>query len=518
MKRLLLFLTLSSLLAFPVSSQTYSDDIAQIMYDNCSSCHHPGGIAPFSLMSYTDMQNYSGGIYDAIAQDRMPPWPPNENYTEFSHSRAMDENEKTMVLDWLSNGMPEGNPANTPAPPVYNSGSILGAGDLEVQMPTYMSKASSAQDDYVCFSIPSGLLENRKIKAMEVVPGNTQIVHHCLVYIDEDGTYVSDTTSGQCTGPTTATLVGGYTPGSTPLILPSGTQLKLGMELPAGSNIVFAMHYPTGSYGEFDSTKVIFHFYDENETGIRDVIAAPVLQNWSFQLPPNELTAVEATNNQVPTDFSILSVFPHMHLLGRYIKSYALDPQQDTIRFIEIPDWDFHWQDFYIFKNLVKVPQNSTLRVDALFDNTVNNLHNPNDPPVMVYPGTNTADEMLLVYFHFLPYLPGDENYDLEEMMTLSLNEFDNQSNPEFSIHPNPFNESLTISIEGTKVVNTFSAAVYDQQGKIVKTLTQGEIFSGLKSIDWNGSNENGQKVKNGMYYISILLNGEAQHKKVIKM
>ena len=518
MKRLLLSAICIATISFAGKSQTYADDIAQLMYDNCSSCHHQGGIAPFSLMSYADMQTFSGSIYDAIAQDRMPPWPPNENYTEFSHSRAMDENEKTLMLDWLTNGMPEGNPANTPAPPVFNPGSILGPGDLEVQMPTYMSKASSSGDDYICVSMPANLLQNRTIKAMEVVPGNPEIVHHCLVYIDEDGTYPSDTTSGQCTGPTSATLVGGYTPGSTPLILPSGQQLKLGMNMPAGSNIVFAMHYPSGSYGEFDSTKVIFHFYDEAETGIREVMAAPVLQNWSFELPPNELTSVDAQFTNSLGDASILSVFPHMHLLGRYIKSYALDPQQDTIRFIEIPRWDFHWQDFYIFKNLIRVPQNSSLRAEALFDNTVNNQHNPNNPPITVYPGTNTADEMMLVYFHFLPYMAGDENHNLEDLMTLSLEDFDKQASSSIKVSPNPFSQGLKIKIEGESGANNLSASIYDQQGKLVKVLSRGELFHQSRDLDWDGTNENGMSVKNGMYYVSIILNGEVHSRKIMKM
>jgi len=515
-----LLLSLLSIISFVFfsNSQTYSDDIAQIMYDNCSSCHHQGGIAPFSLMSYSDMTTFSGSIYDAIVQDRMPPWPPNENYTEFSHSRAMDENERTLMLDWLTNGMPEGNAANTPAPPVYNVGSILGDGDLEVQMPTYMSKATSSGDDYVCVSIPSGLLQNRVIKAMEVVPGNPEIVHHCLVYIDEDGTYQSDTTSGVCSGPTSATLAGGYTPGSSPLILPSGQQLKLGINLPAGSNIVFALHYPSGSFGEFDSTKVIFHFYDEAETGIREVLAAPVLQNWTFELPPNELTTVEGEYNNVFTDFSMLSVFPHMHLLGRYIKSYALDPQQDTIRFIEIPNWDFHWQDFYIFKNLVRVPENSSMRAEALYDNTVNNQHNPNTPPITVYPGSNTADEMMLVYFHFLPYVAGDEDHNLEDLMTLSFNEYVDTPSASITVKPNPFSDNLSITIEATRPSNDLSASIYDQQGRLVKILSKGEVFHQSRTLEWDGTNQKGATVKKGLYYVSVILNGEAQSRKVMKM
>ena len=146
-------------------SQTFSDDVAQLFYNNCTTCHNPNGIGPFSIMTYEDVTVNAGMIYDAIAQDQMPPWPPQESYVSFAHSRTLTENEKTTMLDWLTNGMPEGNPANTPAPPVFNSGSLLGAGDLEIQMPSYMSKASSGQDDYVCFSMPTGLLANRSIKA-----------------------------------------------------------------------------------------------------------------------------------------------------------------------------------------------------------------------------------------------------------------------------------------------------------------------------------------------------------------
>lgn len=518
MNRLILFVFFLFGAFIICKAQTYADDVAKIMYENCSSCHHQGGIGPFPIMSYSDVNDYSGIIYDAIAQDRMPPWPPNENYTEFSHSRIMDENDKNLVLDWLSNGMPEGDPSNTPAPPVFNTGSFLGSGDLEVQMPTYTSKATSSGDDYICVSMPSDLLDDRRIKAMEVVPGNPEILHHCLVYIDEDGTYPSDTTSGECTGPTSGTLVGGYTPGSTPLILPSGQQLKLGIDLPAGSNIVFAMHYPAGSYGQVDSTKVIFHFHDESETGVREVFAAPVLQNWSFELPPNELTSLTADFNDVVADISVLSVFPHMHLLGRKIRSFALDPQQDTIRFIDIPRWDFHWQDFYIFKNLIKVPENSSLKAEALFDNTTTNTHNPNNPPITVYPGTNTSDEMLLVYFHFLPYQPGDENYNLEDLMTLSLDDIDEMSSPNINVSPNPFNNSLNIEVDGNNSINNLSVSIYDQQGKLVKTLARGETFTDSKLLNWDGNNESGQQVKKGLYYVSILINGEAQSRKIIKM
>jgi hypothetical protein len=500
-----------------LSAQTFSSDVAQLFYNNCSGCHNPNGIAPFSLITYAEVSSSAGAIYDAIAQKRMPPWPPNEEYKEFSHSRALNEQDKTVMLDWLLNGMPEGDPSLTPAPPVFATGALLGNGDLELQIPTYMSKATSSSDDYVCFSIPSGLVGNRVIKAMEVIPGNPSIVHHCLIYIDETGNYPTDTVSGVCNGPTNATLVGGYTPGSTPLIFPNGSALKLGMTMQAGSNIVFAMHYPEGSFGQFDSTKVIFHFYPQGETGIRQVSADPILQNWSFVLPPNQITAVNANYNNIPINISLLSIFPHMHLLGKSIRSYGLTPAQDTIRLIDIPKWDFHWQDFYMFKNMVMIPANSSLRANGFFDNTTGNFHNPNNPPITVYPGLNTTDEMFLVYMHYLPYQAGDELHNIEEMTALSLTEYVQTSNQGLSIYPNPFSNSTVIELKGVLPHQRVSISIYDQQGRLVQSLGQGVFLEGSQVV-WDGNTSSGNAVKPGIYYISVLVEGrELRTGKVVK-
>lgn len=498
------------------TAQTYADDVAEIVYNNCTSCHHPGGVGGFSLMNYNEVNAMAVQMYDAVAQDRMPPWSPDENYQQYSHSRLIDSADKQTLLNWLSGGTPEGNPANTPAPPVYSSSSILGNGDLEVIMPNYMSKATNTSDDYICIALPTGLTQGRTIKAMEVVPGNPEIVHHCLVFIDETATYVTDTVGGDCGGPSEGKLVGGYTPGATPLIFPNSPQLKLGIEMPANSNVIFAMHYPEGSYGEWDQTKVIFHFYDQAETGIREVETAPILQNWGFTLPANQLTDVTAQypepgNGTIPIDISMLSVFPHMHLLGSTIKSYAIDPIGDTVKFVNIPHYDFEWQDFYFFKNLVKMPQGSMMYAEGTFDNTVNNTHNPNSPPQTVYPGLNTSDEMFLTYFHYLYYQPGDELYDLESMMSVGIEEFQPEDNLNWSAYPNPTNGDLTINFNFESAQNSISMTVYDLSGKAIKTLAQNNQVGHNAQYNWDSNT-----VDAGVYVISTLVNGQHYYKKVI--
>lgn len=486
-----------------LGAQTFSSGIAEIFYNRCTSCHRPGGIGNFNIVTYQDVQNSVGSIYDAIAQDKMPPWPPDNTYSQLMHSRALTPTEKSTLLNWLTNGMPEGNSAETPPPPVFPTGSILGAGDLEVKIPTYTSAATAQQDNYVCISVPTGLLASKKIKAMEVVPGNPGIVHHCLVYIDETGTYQSNT-SGTCTGPVGQSykLAGGYVPGTMPMVFPNNSALKLGLNMPAGSNVVFAMHYPAGSGGQQDSTKVIFHFYPDGVTGVRELLANPVLQNWQFSLPPNQVTTVNAQQN-IPADISVFSIFPHMHLIGKSIKAFATN-QTDTIKLINIPKWDFHWQGFYVFKNLKKLPAGSTLRGQGIYDNTTTNIHNPNNPPIGVSPGLNTNDEMFIFYGHYMPYQSGDENHDLEQMVALNIQDYVQNWSPEIKVFPNPFNHQLTIDLSSVIFQKSLTLAIYDMQGKLLKNLKNTDE----KIIVWDGLNNSGESVEGGLYYLSILVDG----------
>jgi hypothetical protein len=507
MKKTTTLLAVIAFLSFGIGAQTFSSGIAEIFYNRCTSCHRTGGIGPFNIISYQDVVNNTGGIYDAIIQDRMPPWPPDNTYSQLLHSRALSPNEKSTLLDWMNNGMPEGNAAETPPPPVFHTGSILGPGDLELQIPTYTSQATAMVDNYVCISVPTGLTQSKKIRAIEIVPGNPGIVHHCLLYIDETGNYQSNT-SGTCTGPVgnEYKLAGGYVPGTMPMVFPNNSALRLGLTVPAGANIVFAMHYPSGSGGQQDSTKVILHFYPDNTPNIRELQANPVLQNWNFSLPANQITTVNASQN-IPIDISVFSIFPHMHLIGKSIKAYGLH-QGDTIKLINIPKWDFHWQGFYVFKNLQKLPQGTSLRGVGVYDNTATNVHNPNNPPITVGPGLNTSDEMFIFYGHFMPYQAGDENHDLESMVALNLEEFVSHDNPEIIAFPNPFMHSLTLDLSRVNPTQQATIAIYDTQGKMVKRLPNLNPNDN-KVVVWDGSDNQNHMVPNGVYYVSILVDGK---------
>ncbi len=504
----IIIILLIAITPFNVFSQlTWAQDAAEIIYANCTVCHNDNGIAPFSLMDYESVLEYGETMIGAVESDYMPPWTADDEYQSYAHSRRLSNIEKNILLSWLNDGMTQGNLADAPPPPVYNNaGFIQATPDIELEMEPYTSNASATLDDYVCISLPTGLTESRKLKAFEVIPGNPSILHHCLVYIDDSGTYPTDL-GGVCVGPNNDEgLIGGYTPGAVPTVFPSnGEDINMGITVPAGSNIVLAMHYPHGSAGEIDQTKIKLFFY-EDDVEIREVSTYPILQNWNFTIPANSQQDVSASWNQIPEDISILSVFPHMHLLGEYIRSYAVTPDDETIPLVKINHWDFEWQEFYFFEEIQHIPSGSVLYANGVYNNTSSNPHNPNEPPITVTAGLNTTDEMFLVYFHFLEYEDGDEEINLTELTSLptGLTEIRVKDNDHISVYPNPSVGQVNFGFSLTERMKS-SLFVYSSTGELVEKLLERQMVnSGTETVTWDTS-----ELPNGVYYYSLMLNGE---------
>lgn len=499
-----------------VAQVTWSADAAQVFYDNCTECHHVGGIAPNPLLTYIQASAYGAVIQDYVTNNIMPPWFADTSYSHFAQERILSQSERDIILNWVSDGLLPGDLQSVPPPPVYTGGQILPGGpDLTITAPNYMSKANFA-DDYVCFSLNTYLTTPRKVKAIEVIPGNKEIVHHCLIYTSDSGLDQTDT-SGNCAGPLFGTLMGGYTPGATPIIFPSTVNFQSGMVMEANAQIIMAMHYPAGSYGEWDQTKVNFYFYDEPVANFREVYCDPVIEDWSFTIPADDFDTLTDTYGPITADITMLSVFPHMHLLGHYIESWAVTSTNDTLKFCKIPLWDFDWQDFYWFEYMKKVPSGSTIWGKAVWNNTVTNPHNPNSPPQPVSAGFNTSDEMFLIYHHYMAYEAGDEYVNVDSLTTefLATNEI-GKPYSNMMAYPNPFKESTEISYHLNEPAFV-SIYIYNIQGEVVRKLIKENQSIGEQSVVWNGRNAAGDMVGAGIYFYSVMVNGVHYNGKLLK-
>lgn len=501
----------------PFLTTSYSQQIAPILYSNCTGCHHDGGVGPLSFMTYQETFDNRFIIQAAVLNGQMPPWPPDTTYSRFRHERILSSQEISLIDDWVNSGAPEGDPTLSPTPPTYNqTGPQLGTPDLTLSAPTYTSNAFSS-DDYVCFTIPSQLLMDKKIKAVEVVPGNLEIVHHCLVYIDPTGSS-SPGIQNNCMGPNNGVLVGEFAPGSQPITYPGDNNMAFGMNFPANSNVILAMHYPMGSLNMIDSTKVHFYFYPDQISTFREIQIEPSIIDFNFCIPPNQTKAITGSY-QIPSNspaISMYGVFPHMHLLGKNISTYALSNTGDTTNLINIPNWDFEWQGAYSFRKMKKIMPQTTIHANALYDNTSGNPHNPNTPPQTVCAGFNTTDEMFVLYYLFTDYMPGDENIDLDSLMNSGMASTPSVNTPMLksaSIFPNPSRGNFTISLD--QAFNNVKLEIYTVEGKCIFTkddiLCENNTFSYSVNI-----NEVPEIKKEGIYFCRLYADNEVYYTKLL--
>ncbi len=501
---LLFFLLLFTARSF---SQTWADNIAPILYANCASCHRPGGIAPFSLLTYSDAFTYRVSISAAVSTKKMPPWPPNDNYVHFTNARVLSTADITAIVNWVNNGAPSGNLSNAPPPPPAPV-STLGIPDTVLKMPDYISTAATG-DVYQCFVLPLRLSNGRFISAAEVVPGNSSIVHHVLLYQDTTANHAAQLLDNAYPGPgytsfggigvNSAILLDAWVPGSVTKKLP----FIFGKRIYPNSDLVIQVHYPAGSNGQLDSTKV--RLYYNNNAGARDVRIdpilyhyAPVLVNGPLSIPANTIKTFEERFT-LPAVYkaTVLTVAPHMHLVGQTIKSFANKPNGDTIRLIDIPHWDFHWQGQYYFQRPVIVDGGSTIRAFATYDNTSSNPNNPNNPPQNVNLGEQTTDEMMLVYFAYTAYQAGDENIIMDSSLLITPIGGANIVVKALKIFPNPGSDQL--QFKNPEQHQYGMLTVWDMAGK---KMFRGEVTH-LDMI-----NVSSKKWASGMYRVYLQTKG----------
>jgi len=183
MKYIFLFLFTGGIV-FSSNAQTptYNDNVACILFTNCTPCHHNGGIAPFPLMTYGDATTAAFGVQGAVNAGTMPPWPPDPDYNRLAHERVLTQEEIDIINAWVNGGTPEGT-GTPPSPPVYNGNEVITSPDLVIEMESFTNFENN-EDLYQCFVIPTGLTEDMFVSGFEVVPGNAEMVHHVLVFAD----------------------------------------------------------------------------------------------------------------------------------------------------------------------------------------------------------------------------------------------------------------------------------------------------------------------------------------------
>ena len=422
----------------------FVNHIAPIIHTNCTPCHKTGGGGPFELITYNNVAKRSKMVAFVTGTRYMPPWPADREYSHFSNERGLSDYEIDLIEKW------------------YNTGAKRGLGKINYEkaipekrkpdlvLPIIPMKIyGDNRDQFYVVKVPFEIPRDTFVNVVEFVTGRNQVVHHAnghllnYNYNKKDnvfkGDYFINTNSQE------SEFIDGFTKmnliqddGSLPIRVHSAINYLPGMEYQPypkgiggfpikrkGTFVLNDIHYGPYPKTILDSSFINVYYsaeppkrpFQEVMLGTNGVskIVPPLV------IPPGKIMKF-TTQWQVPFDISLVSINPHMHLLGKSIKAYAIKPNGDSINLIRIPKWDFRWQYVYVFENLLRLPKGTVVRVEAVFDNTSTNPNNPNIPPKEIGErldkngaSMRTTDEMLQFIITALPYKKGDESISLKK-------------------------------------------------------------------------------------------------------
>ncbi|HET6279464.1 MAG TPA: hypothetical protein VFH73_00800 [Polyangia bacterium] len=385
----------------------YYRDVQPIVERACQSCHVDGGIAPFVLASYEDARTHALPMAAATKARQMPPWLPEAGCGDFRDSRALTDAEIATINNWAATGAPAGDPRDArtgtpPTPPQLGTpGASLDPGA------SYPAKAGLT-DDYHCFLFDPALAAQRDLIGFNIHPGAKTSVHHVLLFAippasvavakaKDDAEAGAGWTCFGGAGVMGAQTIAGWVPGSGPGVFPPPT----GIRLAAGTQIVMQMHYNLLSLREKSDRTTADLFYSTTPVSKPAVITGVANQSFVVPAGTREMTVTGVLD--VKTQAALWGVVPHMHLHGRRIKVEIIHPDGSTDCSVNIPGWDFHWQQFYYYKQPLRAMPGDKVQLSCTYDNSPESYPvtaGARPPPADLRWGEKTTDEMCLNYLY----------------------------------------------------------------------------------------------------------------------
>lgn len=456
--------------AADVEKPTFTENVAPILMKRCVSCHRPGEIAPMSLLTYDEARPWAKSIREAILSRKMPPWHADPSYGHFSNDISLSQGEIDTIVRWVDQGARKGDPSKMPAAPKFSEGWKLGEPDYVLEMGT-IDVPASGPDVFLDRHVRLDLPEDRWVRAVEIRPGNKQVLHHLVSfigYIEMSGTGggQSQRRSGGNTrqAPRVFSI---WAAGTPPTIFPDG----MGHSVAKNQELTFNIHiHPNGQATTDHSTVGIYFGKGTLEKNIKTGFAA----NPGILIPAGADNVESSASYVFRQDSRIISFFPHMHLRGKEMSFTLTHPDGRREILLNVPRYDFNWQWIYYPEKAINVAAGSRIDVVGRWDNSPSNRNNP-DPTRAVEFAEGTDSEMLVGFFDYVVN-EGSSSKSAQERIDVLL-----------APHPAQFSYFLevpagfTIMNWGLHLPKEGTGTFYLMEGDELLTIT-------LRDIIWNGS------------------------------
>ncbi len=387
-----------------IKKVTFTKDVAPILYQNCVSCHRPGEVAPFSLLDYKSVKKHAEDVGTVTESRYMPPWKAEPGHGDFMNERRLTDAQIQLIQAWVKQGAVEGSATDLPAAPKFAEGWYLGEPDMIVKMPEPFTVPAEGRDVFRCFVIPMDLPEDKFVRAVEFRPSNRRVVHHSLFFLDNSGAArkLDEADPGVGYGKmggvgfVPSGGLGGWAPGVFPQPLPDG----IARRIRKGADLVLQTHFhPTGKE-EIEQSSFGIYFY---KTPPKAVMHGTMVASRKIDIPAGEKNYKVNASITSPIDVDLIGITPHAHLICKEMKVWANFPDGTTQDLIWIKDWDFNWQDQYLYKKPIRIPRGTRVDMEFTYDNSTANVRNPFNPPQRITRGEQTSNEMAITFLNVVP-------------------------------------------------------------------------------------------------------------------
>jgi tetratricopeptide (TPR) repeat protein len=422
---------------------TFNRDIAPILLHYCTNCHRPGESGPFSLLTYNDAKSRASQIAFVTQSRFMPPWLPEPGEFKLADELRLSEQQIQLIAKWVQEGAIEGSPSDLPPEPDFVEGWQIGKPDLIVKAEQPYRLAASGTDQYWNFVFRTPVNQTRWLKAIEIRPGDKRVVHHANILVDRTQSARAQESSpgsgfagmevkieSEAFDPDSHFLF--WKPGTIPYTEPDGLALRLD----AHTDLVLNIHLQPSGKPEWIQPSLGLYFTDRPATLFPMLVQ---LENdRKLNIPPGEKEFVVTDEFTMPVDAQVLAIYPHAHYLAKDMQAFATFPGGTKQSLIHIAKWDLNWQAIYRYSSPVELPSGTVISMRYSYDNSTDNVRNPNDPPKRVAGGNRSSDEMAHLWLQVLPRtVPGEAN-DPRRLLQEAMARHNVDKNPaDFEAHYN---------------------------------------------------------------------------------
>lgn len=362
---------------------TYAKDIAPLLSKHCVSCHRPGQIAPFALTEYDDVVAWSDMMLEVIREGRMPPWHADPKHGEFYNDARMLDEEKELFRQWVRGGAPQGDLADMPPAQQFDDDWTLPEPRMVFRMPEPYDVPATGTVEYKYFYFDPKFTEDMWVYASEARPGNREVVHHLIMF------YLPPGQENFRPEDPLFNAVAAFAPGMPAIV---GDE-RAATRIPAGSKLIFQVHYTPNGKATTDQSEAAVCFADPAK--VMNEVKITAGYNFKFLIPPGAPDYKVTQQLRIPRDTYVFTITPHMHYRGKSFKFTAVYPSGKQEILLDVPRYDFNWQNVYLLKAPKRLPAGTVVDMEAHYDNSADNPLNPN-PMQTVHWGDQTWDEMML--------------------------------------------------------------------------------------------------------------------------